>query len=161
MRFFCSFPGLRRFKSGFAVVAVALILMVPLAACGGSSSPSSTTSAGPVTLNYWAWIPGMDKQVALFNQAHPNIKVNVVNVGAGPLEYNKLYTAIKAKNTPDVAEVEFQLFPPFETTGRLLDIAPYRPPSAKTNLPPCLCPQLTNQPPSSPAPPHRTSISLP
>src|SRR5260370_27606249 len=144
MRFFCSFPGLRRFKSGFAVVAVALILMVPLAACGGSSSPSSTTSAGPVTLTYWAWIPNMDKQVALFNQSHPNIHVNVVNVGAGPLEYNKLYTAIKAKNTPDVAEVEFQLLPTFETTGGLLDIAPYGSASVKNDFPHWMWTQVTN-----------------
>src|SRR5260221_8797831 len=125
MRFFSSFPGLRRFKSGFAVVAVALILMVPLAACGGSSSPSSTTSAGPVTLNYWAWIPGMDKEFALFNQADANIEVNLVNAGAVPLGYNRLYTAIEAKNTPDVAEVEFQRLPTFETAGRLRDIPPY------------------------------------
>src|SRR6266404_9940796 len=105
MRFFSSFPWLRRFASGFAFVAVALVLMVPLAACGGSSSPaSSSTSTGPVTLTYWAWIPNMDKQVALFNQSHPNIYVNVVNVGAGPLKYNKLYTAIKANINRDLSQ---------------------------------------------------------
>ncbi len=125
MRFLSSFPVLRRFTSGFAFVAVALTLVASLAACGGGSSSSSSTSTGPVTLNYWAWIPNMDKQVALFNQSHPDIHVNWVNVGAGPLEYNKLFTAIKANNAPDVAEIEFQLLPTFETTGGLLDLAPY------------------------------------
>ncbi|HLX57861.1 MAG TPA: sugar ABC transporter substrate-binding protein, partial [Ktedonobacteraceae bacterium] len=87
MRFFSSFPGRRRFAPGFAFVAVAFMLMLPLAACGGgTSSGSSATATGPVTLTYWAWIPNMDKQVALFNQTHPNIHVNLVNVGAGPLE---------------------------------------------------------------------------
>ncbi len=144
MRFFSSFPWLRRFASGFAFVAVALILMTPLAACGGSSSPgSSSTSTGPVTLTYWAWIPNMDKQVALFNQSHPNIHVNVVNVGAGPLEYNKLYTAIKANNTPDVSEIEFQLLPTFETTGGLLDIAPYGAASVKNDFPSWMWSQVT------------------
>src|SRR5260370_26222060 len=76
----------------------------------------------------------MDKQVELFNQSHPNIHVNVVNVGAGPLEYNKLYTAIKANNTPDVAQIEFQLLPTFETTGGLLDIAPYAAASVKNDF---------------------------
>ncbi len=145
MRFFSSFPWLRRFASGFAFVAVALVLMVPLAACGGSSSPtSSSTSTGPVTLNYWAWIPNMDKQVALFNKSHPNIHVNWVNVGAGPLEYNKLYTAIKANNTPDVSEIEFQLLPTFETTGGLLDIAPYGAASVKNDFPGWMWTQVTN-----------------
>jgi multiple sugar transport system substrate-binding protein len=76
MPLFSSFPWLRRFASGFAFVAVALILMTPLAACGGGSSPgSSSTSSGPVSLTYWSWIPGMDKQVALFNKAHPDIHI--------------------------------------------------------------------------------------
>jgi hypothetical protein len=48
MRFFSSFPGMRRFAPGFAFVAIALILMAPLAACGGSSSGSST-STGPLS----------------------------------------------------------------------------------------------------------------
>ncbi len=145
MQFFSSFPWLRRFAPRLAFVAFALILMAPLAACGGSSNPGSgSTSTGPVTLTYWAWIPNMDKQVALFNQSHPNIHVNVVNVGAGPLEYNKLYTAIKAHNPPDVSEVEFQLLPTFETTGGLLDIAPYGAASVKDKFPAWMWTQVTN-----------------
>src|SRR2546428_6523744 len=132
MQFLSSFPWMRRFALGLATVSLALVLIAPLAACGGgSSSGPSGTSSGPVTLTYWAWIPGMDKQVALFNQTHPNIHVNWINVGAGPPEYDKLYTAIKANNTPDVAEVEFQLLPTFETTGGLLDLAPYGASSVK------------------------------
>lgn len=131
MRFSPSFARLRCFSSGFAFVAVALILLLPLAACGGSSPGSSSTSTGPVTLTYWSWIPNIDKQVALFNKTHPDIHVNVANVGAGPDEYNKLYTAIKANNTPDLAQVEYQLLPTFETTGGLLDLAPYDAASAK------------------------------
>jgi multiple sugar transport system substrate-binding protein len=145
MRFFSSFPWPRRFAAGYAFFAVALILFVPLAACGSSSSGSggSGASSGPVTLTYWAWIPNMDKQVALFNQSHPDIHVNWVNVGAGPLEYNKLFTAIKANNTPDVAEVEFQLLPTFETTGGLLDIAPYGAASVKNDFPAWMWTQVT------------------
>jgi multiple sugar transport system substrate-binding protein len=146
MRFFSSFLWRRPLASGFAFVAAALILMLPLSACGSSStSPgNNATSTGPVTLTYWAWIPNMDKQVALFNQSHPNIHVNWVNVGAGPLEYNKLYTAIKANNTPDVAEVEFQLLPTFETTGGLLDIAPYGAASVKNDFPGWMWTQVTS-----------------
>src|SRR6266581_552485 len=121
-----SFSWMRRFAPGFAIFSVALLIMVPLAACGGGSSSSTTgTSTGPVNLTYWSWIGGMDKQVALFNQAHPNIHVTVQNVGSGTVEYDKLFTAIKATNEPDVAEVEFQTLPQFETTSSLVDLSQY------------------------------------
>lgn len=146
MPFFSLFPALRRFVLGGAFVAAALILMAPLASCGGSSTAGSgsTTASGPVTLTYWSWIGGMDKQVALFNKTHPDIHVNLVNVGSGPVEYNKLYTAIKANNTPDVAEVEYQLLPTFETTGGLLDMAPYGAASVKNDFAGWTWPQVTN-----------------
>src|SRR5438876_6488216 len=136
MQLLSSFPWMRRFVSTFAFLAAALVLMSPLAACGGgSSSGGSTTSSGPVNLTYWSWIGGMDKQVALFNQAHPNIHVTVQNVGAGPIEYDKLFTAIKANNEPDVAEVEFQTLPQFETTGSLVDVSKYGGNSVKDQFP--------------------------
>ncbi len=112
---------------------IALAILASLAACGSGSTTSSTTG-GKVNLTYWAWIPNMQKQVDLFNKAHPNIHVTVANVGSGPDEYNKLYTAIKANNTPDVAQVEFQLLPTFETTGGLLDMAPYGAASVKNDF---------------------------
>ena len=139
-----SFPWMRRFVSTFAFLAAALVLMTPLAACGGgSSSGGSTTSSGPVNLTYWSWIGGMDKQVALFNQAHPKIHVTVQNVGAGTVEYNKLFTAIKANNEPDVAEVEFQTLPQFETTGSLVDISQYGANSVKDQFPSWMWNQVT------------------
>jgi len=121
----------------FSIVLLALIFMAPLAACGGSSSSgSSTTSSGPVTLTYWAWISSLPDQVALFNKTHPNIHVNLVNVGSSQTEYDKLFTAIKANNEPDVSEVEFQALPTFETTGSLLDLAPYGAASVKDQFVP-------------------------
>lgn len=136
MQLFSSFPCMRRFASGFAFVAAMLVVMVPLAACGGSSSPTnSTTPTGPVNLTYWSWIPGMDKQVALFNQTHPTIHITLSNVGAGPLQYNKLFPAIKANNEPDLAQIEFQTLPQFETTGSLVDISQYGANSVKDQFP--------------------------
>ena len=106
MQLFSSFPWMRRLARGFAIVSIALLIMVPLAACGGGSS-SGSTSTGPVNLTFWSWVTGVDKSVALWNQSHPNIQVKWSNVGSGPLEYNKLFTAIKANNEPDVAQIEF------------------------------------------------------
>lgn len=116
---------MRRFATGFAIISLALLVLTPLAACGGSSSGTPGTSTGPVNLTYWSWIPGMDKQVALFNQTHPKIHVTLNNVGSGPDEYTKLFTAIKANNEPDVSQVEYQVLPQFETTGSLVDLSQY------------------------------------
>ena len=129
---------MRRFASKSVFISIALVLMTSLAACGGgggSTSGSTTTSSGPVNLTYWSWIGGMDKQVALFNQAHPNIHVTVQNVGSGTVEYDKLFTAIKANNEPDIAEVEFQTLPQFETTGSLVDLSKYNGNSVKDQFP--------------------------
>jgi len=125
MRYFFSRRGTRRFMVEFAMVSVLLLIMTPLAACGGPSSSSGSTTSGPVTLTLWDWVPGAANSVALWNKTHPNIQVKLENVGAGPTEYNKLYTAIKANNEPDLAQVEFQLLPTFETTGSLVDLSQY------------------------------------
>lgn len=119
---FSSFSWMRRLAPGFAILSAALLIMVPLAACGGGSS--SSTSTGPVNLTFWGWIPYADS-VALFNRTHPGIHVTWSNVGAGVSEYDKLNTAIKANNEPDVAEIEYPLIPSFEATGSLLDLSPY------------------------------------
>ena len=137
MQHFFSPSWMSRSAARFSIVILALMLMAPLAACGGSSSTTTSgTSSGPVTLTYWAWISSLGKQVALFNQTHPNIHVNWINVGSGPAEYDKLFTAIKANNEPDLAEVEFQYLPTFETTGSLVDLAPYGAASVKDQFVP-------------------------
>ena len=36
---------------------------------------------GPITLEVWTWVVGLDKAAKLFEQAYPDIKVHVNNVG--------------------------------------------------------------------------------
>jgi len=139
-----SFPHwMHRFAAGLAIVSLALLIMAPLSACGGSSPGTGGTSTGPVTLTYWSWIPGMDKQVALFNQTHPNIHVTVNNVGAGPVEYTKLFTAIKANNEPDLSQIEYQTLPQFETTSSLVDLSKYGSSSVRSQFPAWTWSQVT------------------
>ncbi|MDQ1495765.1 MAG: multiple sugar transport system substrate-binding protein [Actinomycetota bacterium] len=104
----------------------------------GSSTPAATgsaasTAAGPTldpstkaTITFWTWVKDMDKEVALFNQKYPNIKVNVVNAGQGGPEYTKLQTALKAgTGAPDVAQIEYQYIPTFTTINSLVDLVPF------------------------------------
>src|SRR2546421_139900 len=134
MQQFSSTHWIRRHAAKLAIVSLALVLMAPLAACGGSSS--SGTSSGRVNLTFWSWVTGIDKSVADFNSSHPNIHVTVANVGGGTTEYDKLYTAIKANNEPDLGQVEFQLLPTFETTGSLVDMSQYGANSVKDQFVP-------------------------
>ena len=53
--------------------------------------------SGPITLEVWSWVNGLDKAARLFEQAYPKIKVHVNNVGGGPAEYAKSLKAEVAR----------------------------------------------------------------
>ncbi|MBV9490981.1 MAG: sugar ABC transporter substrate-binding protein [Verrucomicrobia bacterium] len=81
---------------------------------------------GPITLEVWSWVSGLDKAAALFEQAYPNIKVHVNNIGGGPAQYQKLQTVIKAgSGGPDVAQIEYMYLPSFIVTDGLADLSKY------------------------------------
>ncbi len=128
----------RRFLAAAAATAVTSLA---LAACGGGGGSSGSTSAPaqnvgqadvdkamstPTTLTFWTWVPDIAKEVAVFQQKYPAIKVNVVNAGQGTPEYTKLRTALKAgTGAPDVVQMEFQYIPTFSLTKSLVDLRPY------------------------------------
>src|SRR5262245_27371440 len=63
----------------------------------------------PTKLTFWTWVPNIDQEVALFEEAYPAIDVEVVNVGQGQPHYTQLRTALQAgQGAPDVAQMEFQ-----------------------------------------------------
>jgi multiple sugar transport system substrate-binding protein len=91
-----------------------------LAGCGGGSV------GGPTELTLWAWLPDFQAQVDMFEKAHKNIKVKLVNAGQGEDEYQKLRTALKAgSGAPDVVHMEFQYIPTFRQIDGLADISEY------------------------------------
>ena len=129
-------------RAGPVGVASALLAAgLGLTACGGGSDSGGTgTKAAqavsqadidkamqtPTQLTFWTWVPNIDKEVALFEQKYPAIKVKVVNAGQGTPHYTKLRTALKAgTGAPDVAQIEFQYIPTFSLTKSLVDLRPY------------------------------------
>lgn len=99
--------------------------------------PAQLAGGKAVELEYWSWVPNMDKQAALFTKKYPNVKVKVVNLGGGQAgTYPKLQTALKAgTGAPDVAQVEFGYIPFFVSTGGLIDLSPYLPADPKSYFP--------------------------
>src|SRR5215211_1742165 len=94
--------------------------MLGSTACGGSRG------SGPVTLTFWSWVPDIEKEIKLFEEAHPNIKIKYVNAGQGTPQYTKLRTALKSgSGAPDVVQIEFQYIPTFQQIDALADISQY------------------------------------
>ncbi|GAC1459645.1 MAG: extracellular solute-binding protein [Ktedonobacteraceae bacterium] len=133
--------------SQFALLVLTVLVLAPLAACGGSSSTGTnggSSSSGPVTLTFASWVPGIDKAAALYTASHPNIKINVQSVPAGANgTYAKFLTEIQAKNAPDLGQIEYQLLPTFEGTGGLLDMSAYNAASIKGQFVPWTWSQVT------------------
>ena len=121
-----------RLKKGF-VAAIALLAMSLHPAAGQSASDFKQPDfsklkpeEGQITLEFWSWVGGLDQVVKEFEQAYPNIKVHVNNLGGGPAEYTKLMTALKAgSGAPDVVQIEYDFLPSFIVTEGLADMAQY------------------------------------
>ncbi|KXC06612.1 sugar ABC transporter substrate-binding protein [Microbacterium hominis] len=119
-----------------AIGATALLIGSGLAACAGGNS-SSSTDAGSASsidealkaggeLTYWTWTPSAKDQVAAFEKAYPNVKVNLVNTGGANDNNTKLQNAISAgSGIPDVVQIEYQSLPQFQLSGSLLDLTAY------------------------------------
>jgi multiple sugar transport system substrate-binding protein len=84
------------------------MLAVLVAACGGGDDDDGGGGGGstkkvdmaaelkkPANLTVWAWTPGTEEAVKMFEKAHPNIKVKLQNVGQGPDHYRKVRTTLK------------------------------------------------------------------
>ena len=125
----------RRLLSVLCISALAFT-----AACSSDSDePGNTASSAPVsqadidkalqtptTLTFWTWVPDIAKEVAVWQQKYPAIKIKVENAGQGTPEYTKLRTALKAgTGAPDLVQMEFQYIPTFSLTKSLVDLRPY------------------------------------
>ncbi len=93
--------------------------MLGSAACGGTEG-----AGGQVTLTFWSWVPDIEKEIKLFEESHPDIKIKYVNAGQGTPQYTKLRTALKSgTGEPDVVQIEFQYIPTFRQIDALADIS--------------------------------------
>jgi multiple sugar transport system substrate-binding protein len=79
------------------------------------------SQSAQVELSIWG---GDEAAIRRFEQLNPGIKVNQLKVSMGAPYYDKLLTALKAGNGPDIANVEYQMLPTVISTGKLLDIGP-------------------------------------
>lgn len=99
-----------------------LVAMAAAAALAIAGAGVATAQDEQVEIEFWAWSTNVEDMVALFEEAHPNIKVNLVNTGGGSAQYEKLQVAFAAgSGAPDVAMIEHQYVLQYAMSG---DIQP-------------------------------------
>lgn len=117
--------------------ALALAATLALTACGGNDGGGSAgeevstddvqaalDEGGSITI--WSWEPTLDTVVAAFEEEHPNVDVNLVNVGTGNDHYTALQNAIAAgSGVPDIAQLEYFSLPQFALTEAVQDLSGY------------------------------------
>lgn len=106
-----------------ATAAVALTGALALSACSSSAGSETKAATGPVNLTFWSFTPNMDKVVALWNQANPDIQVSVQKQAGGDDLVTKTITAAKAGNAPDLVQAEYQALPTLVSNDVLTDIS--------------------------------------
>jgi multiple sugar transport system substrate-binding protein len=103
--------------------AIAVLCGV-LSAC--SSSASSPTSSGKVTLTWWTWTANPKNVIANFEKTHPDIKITPPpDYGSGGTFYAKLTTALSGGTGPCVTQIEYDHLPQFLGSHDLVPITKY------------------------------------
>lgn len=118
--------GKRRLRVlGKATLSLVTATAVVVPSMVVSAQAQSVSSRKAVTLTMWDWVDSQNV-VNAFEKTHPGIKIKLeMEPPAASGEYPKLFAAIKAHDTPDIALVELDVLPQFVTTGGLLNLNNY------------------------------------
>ncbi|GCE12823.1 extracellular solute-binding protein [Tengunoibacter tsumagoiensis] len=117
----------RRSRTIAASLSTLLVLLtVILSACGGSST---STTSGPVTLNYWytegtAEAPVITKLIGEFEKQNPDIKINAQYQPFDQTQ-SKFANAAQSNTAPDVLRSDVGWIAQFASTRYLLPLDQY------------------------------------
>jgi len=92
----------------------------------GNSTSSGDTSGEQTTLTVWGWGAPTEKQIAGFEAANPNIKIDYNNTGTASDTALALSNAVQAgSGAPDVTMLEAVNVPQFALSGALEDLSTF------------------------------------
>lgn len=88
------------------LAAIATAVLVAVSGCSISSNSSGSGSSGTTTLTFWEYYGGtqltwLKGQVATFQKANPEVKINLVQV-VGAQQDQKLLASVATGTTPDL-----------------------------------------------------------
>jgi multiple sugar transport system substrate-binding protein len=120
---------IRQARRKASLLAAAALLALSVAACGDGDDDSSAQELKPgqkITLEFWSWVPGIDKAVDLWNSENPDVQVKLSTIPVGTSGgYAKMYSALEAGNAPDLAQVEYQELPSFLLADGVEELTQY------------------------------------
>lgn len=115
-------------KAAAAVIAISAFALAGCSAGGGDSSSGDaaacTPADGDVTLEFTSWIPGIEDVVEIWNEANPEIQVDVQtgpNGNGGT--YQNFFNQIKAGDAPDLGQIEYDALPNFLVQDGIEDLS--------------------------------------
>lgn len=100
---------------GLATACLILLLLTALLAPAAYAKTKIT---------YWTWW-NFDAGVELFEQSHPDIEVEVVQMGPWDLHDKLLVSLASGVGAPDVAQLVIRRFDAYSRTNTLVDLTPY------------------------------------
>lgn len=112
-----------------AVIAISAFALAGCSATGsdtsgaGGDAAACTPADGDVTLEFTSWIPGIEDVVKIWNDANPEIQVDVQtgpNGNGGT--YQNFFNQIKAGDAPDLGQIEYDALPNFLVQDGLEDL---------------------------------------
>lgn len=107
---------------GTTAVALAAVTGLALSGCAPADDGNKAGSAS-ATIDFWGWVPGMDKLVDQWNTENPNIKVNYSGQAAGNDEtLAKITAAVKADNGPCLSQVDGKWTTSMVSSGLFEDV---------------------------------------
>lgn len=117
-------------RAVLATMAIGTAAVLGLGACspGGSGTTAASTAgsapaAGPVTLKFWSWVPGIEKAVEQWNSENPDIQVDLNRIPAS--DSAKIPAAVDAGTGPDIAQFSQHALPDYVINKQALDITQY------------------------------------
>ncbi|OAN42710.1 ABC transporter substrate-binding protein [Microbacterium sp. H83] len=117
-------------KAAAAVIAISAFALAGCSAGGGDSTGGGDAAAscspadGDVTLEFTSWIPGIEDVVEIWNEANPEIQVDVQtgpNGNGGT--YQNFFNQIKAGDAPDLGQIEYDALPNFLVQDGVEDLS--------------------------------------
>lgn len=113
-----------------ATMAIGTAAILGLGACssgGGAATAGSASAtaaaAGPVTLKFWSWVPGIEKAVEQWNSENPDIQVDLNRIPAS--DSSKIPAAVDAGTGPDIAQFSQHALPDYVINKQAQDITQY------------------------------------
>ena len=95
----------------------------PAAVTGSEASEYVGAPPEEADLVMWAWVPGIEEAVNLWNEEQPDVQVTLSQQAQGDDLVTKVLTSAQAGNLPDLIQVEYQALPTLVSNGVLADIA--------------------------------------